>query len=184
MADPVSLSFNTNPPASHLSYEPSTASMPPAKSQSRNFRACFVGAGYVGEQTHSSALSRCMANIVHPGSLSAIVLARKNPRLQVDVVDRNANLINSWDSHTYGSKFPIQEYGLEDLLYTCSCTTSSTGSEARRTEKCKCASQRIKLRNLQFSTDVAAKIHAAKIIFLCVDTPSAVCPPIPPEASY
>jgi UDPglucose 6-dehydrogenase len=72
------------------------------------------------------------------------MIALKCPDIQVTVVDMNTARIAAWN----GDALPIYEPGLDDVV-----------RQARG-------------RNLHFSTDVAANIAAADIIFVAVNTPT------------
>lgn len=89
--------------------------------------AC-IGAGYVGGPTMA-------------------VIAQKNPKIQVTVVDLNEQRIANWN-HEDLSKLPIYEPGLAEVV-----------KEARG-------------RNLFFSTDINKAILEAEIIFISVNTPT------------
>ncbi len=89
---------------------------------------CCIGAGYVGGPTMS-------------------VIAQKNPKIKVTVVDLNENRIADWN-HSDLSKLPIYEPGLDEVV-----------AEARG-------------RNLFFSTDVEKAIEEAQMIFISVNTPT------------
>ncbi|KAF2663327.1 UDP-glucose dehydrogenase [Microthyrium microscopicum] len=106
---------------------------------------CFVGAGYVGGPT-------------------AAVVAYQNPNIQVSVVDKNSERIESWKSR----HLPIHEPGLEDVVRIArdgiASRTHSSGSDERS------MSQRSP--NLIFSTDVEKCISEADIVFIAVNTPT------------
>ncbi len=78
------------------------------------------------------------------GGPTMAVIAAKCPAYKVTVVDVNAERIKAWDS----DDLPIFEHGLLDVV-----------KQARG-------------RNLFFSTDIAAGIRAADIIFVSVNTPT------------
>jgi len=84
-----------------------------------------IGAGYVGGPTMA-------------------MIAKKNPAVQVTVVDVNQERIAAWNSN----QLPIYEPGLDEVV-----------REARG-------------RNLFFSTDVEQGIREAQIIFVSVNTPT------------
>lgn len=89
---------------------------------------CCIGAGYVGGPTMS-------------------VIAQKNPKIKVIVVDLNAKRIADWNN-TDLNELPIYEPGLDKVV-----------SEARG-------------RNLFFSTNVDKAIDEAEMIFISVNTPT------------
>ena len=89
---------------------------------------CCIGAGYVGGPTMS-------------------IIAQKNPKIKVHVVDMNANKIAAWNSENLDN-LPVYEPGLSKVV-----------SEARG-------------RNLFFSTDVNKYIEKADMIFISVNTPT------------
>ncbi len=72
------------------------------------------------------------------------VIAQKAPDIRVTVVDMNAARIAAWNS----DRLPVYEPGLDAVVKEC------------------------RGRNLFFSTDVAAEIDAADIIFVAVNTPT------------
>jgi UDPglucose 6-dehydrogenase len=78
------------------------------------------------------------------GGPTMAVIAAKCPAYKVTVVDVNAERIRAWDS----DDLPIFEPGLLDMV------------------------KRARGRNLFFSTDIAAGIRAADIIFVSVNTPT------------
>jgi UDPglucose 6-dehydrogenase len=86
---------------------------------------CCIGAGYVGGPTMS-------------------IIAQKNPKINVYVVDMNANKIAAWNSEN----LPVYEPGLSKVV-----------NEAKG-------------RNLFFSTDVNKHIEKADMIFISVNTPT------------
>src|SRR5690554_2710526 len=87
-----------------------------------------IGAGYVGGPTMS-------------------VIAQKNPKINVTVVDLNTERIAAWNDSDL-TKLPVYEPGLAEVV-----------AEARG-------------RNLFFSTEVDASIAAADMIFISVNTPT------------
>ena len=89
---------------------------------------CCIGAGYVGGPTMS-------------------IIAQKNPKIKVHVVDMNANKIAAWNSENL-ENLPVYEPGLSNVV-----------KEARG-------------RNLFFSTDVNKYIEQADMIFISVNTPT------------
>ena len=89
---------------------------------------CCIGAGYVGGPTMS-------------------IIAKKNPNINVYVVDMNEEKINSWNSENLDD-LPVYEPGLSKVV-----------NEARG-------------RNLFFSTDVDKYISHAEMIFISVNTPT------------
>jgi len=89
---------------------------------------CCIGAGYVGGPTMS-------------------VIAQKNPKIKVTVVDLNAKRIADWNNADL-NKLPIYEPGLDKVV-----------SDARG-------------RNLFFSTNVDKAIDEAEMIFISVNTPT------------
>ncbi len=72
------------------------------------------------------------------------VIAQKAPDIRVTVVDMNAARIAAWNS----DRLPVYEPGLDAVVKEC------------------------RGRNLFFSTNVAAEINAADIIFVAVNTPT------------
>ena len=89
---------------------------------------CCIGAGYVGGPTMS-------------------IIAQKNPKIKVHVVDMNANKIAAWNSENL-ENLPVYEPGLSKVV-----------KEARG-------------RNLFFSTDINKHIDEADMIFISVNTPT------------
>ena len=89
---------------------------------------CCIGAGYVGGPTMS-------------------IIAQKNPKINVHVVDMNANKIAAWNSENLNN-LPVYEPGLSEVV-----------NEARG-------------RNLFFSTDLNKHIEQADMIFISVNTPT------------
>ena len=89
---------------------------------------CCIGAGYVGGPTMS-------------------IIAQKNPKIKVHVVDLNRNKIAKWNSENL-ENLPVYEPGLSKVV-----------KEARG-------------RNLFFSTDINKHIEQADMIFISVNTPT------------
>ena len=88
---------------------------------------CCIGAGYVGGPTMS-------------------IIAQKNPKINVYVVDINSKKIAAWNSEN----LPVYEPGLLKVV-----------KEARG-------------RNLFFSTDINKYIEKAEMIFISVNTPTKI----------
>ena len=91
---------------------------------------CCIGAGYVGGPTMS-------------------IIAQKNPKINIHVVDMNANKIAAWNSKNL-KNLPVFEPGLSKVV-----------KQARN-------------RNLFFSTDVNKYIEKADMIFISVNTPTKI----------
>jgi UDPglucose 6-dehydrogenase len=91
-------------------------------------RICCIGAGYVGGPTMS-------------------VIAQKNPKIKITVVDLNTDRIAAWND-TNLNNLPIFEPGLSEVV-----------AEARG-------------RNLFFSTEIDKAIDDAQMIFISVNTPT------------
>lgn len=91
-------------------------------------KICCIGAGYVGGPTMA-------------------VIAKKNPDIQVTIVDINSDRIDAWNGKDL-SKLPIYEPGLSEIV------------KATRGE------------NLFFSTDINKAIDEAEMIFISVNTPT------------
>ena len=89
---------------------------------------CCIGAGYVGGPTMS-------------------IIAQKNPKIKVNVVDMNADKILAWNSKDLDN-LPVYEPGLSKVV-----------EQARG-------------RNLFFSTNVNKHIEQADMIFISVNTPT------------
>jgi UDPglucose 6-dehydrogenase len=86
----------------------------------------------------------CCIGAGYVGGPTMAMIALKCPDIDVTVVDMNAARIAAWQS----DKLPIYEPGLDDVVRQA------------------CG------RNLHFSTDVAANIKSADIIFVAVNTPT------------
>lgn len=89
---------------------------------------CCIGAGYVGGPTMA-------------------VIAQKNPKINVNVVDLNKERIDLWNSEDL-SKLPIFEPGLDKVIENC------------------------RGKNLFFSTDIEKNIDNSEMIFISVNTPT------------
>jgi UDPglucose 6-dehydrogenase len=89
---------------------------------------CCIGAGYVGGPTMA-------------------VIAKKNPHINVTIVDINAERIAAWNDKDV-SKLPIYEPGLAEIV-----------EETRG-------------KNLFFSTEIDKAIHNSEMIFISVNTPT------------
>ena len=91
-------------------------------------KICCIGAGYVGGPTMA-------------------VIAKKNPNIQVTIVDINEERIAAWNDEDV-SKLPIYEPGLAEIV-----------EETRG-------------RNLFFSTEIDKAIDESEMIFISVNTPT------------
>ncbi|MFD2725967.1 nucleotide sugar dehydrogenase [Hyunsoonleella rubra] len=89
---------------------------------------CCIGAGYVGGPTMA-------------------VIAKKNPQINVNIVDINQERIDAWNSKDL-SKLPVYEPGLADIVRDCRGI------------------------NLFFSTKIDEAINTAEMIFISVNTPT------------
>ena len=89
---------------------------------------CCIGAGYVGGPTMS-------------------VIADKCPDINVNVVDKNSERIELWNSSNL-DLLPIYEPGLDKIILRC------------------------RGKNLNFSTKIKEKISSADMIFISVNTPT------------
>ena len=89
---------------------------------------CCIGAGYVGGPTMS-------------------VIAQKNPKIKVTVVDLNAQRIANWNDQDL-TKLPIYEPGLDKVI------------------------RKVRGRNLFFSTRIDDAIKESQMIFISVNTPT------------
>ncbi|RMD39956.1 hypothetical protein DV735_g5166, partial [Chaetothyriales sp. CBS 134920] len=107
----------------------------PAPAQVRN--VCFIGAGYVGAPT-------------------AAVLALQNPRLKVNVLDRDQKRIRRWQS----PHLPIHEPGLDEVVRAARDGASFLPDRPYHKP------------NLFFTTDSKSAISGADVIFLAVNTPT------------
>ena len=86
----------------------------------------------------------CCIGAGYVGGPTMAMIALKAPDIEVKVVDMNAARIAAWNSGT----LPIYEPGLAEVV------------------------EQTRGKNLHFSTDVAAAIAAADIIFVAVNTPT------------
>ena len=89
---------------------------------------CCIGAGYVGGPTMA-------------------VIAKKNPHINITIVDLNVDRIAAWNDSDL-TKLPIYEPGLAEIV-----------EETRG-------------KNLFFSTDIDKAIDASEMIFISVNTPT------------
>jgi len=86
----------------------------------------------------------CCLGAGYVGGPTCCIIAQKCPGIQVTVVDKSAERVAAWNSND----LPIYEPGLQEIVEEC------------------------RGRNLVFSTDIAAAIKAADLIFICVNTPT------------
>jgi len=89
----------------------------------------------------------CCMGAGYVGGPTMAVIADRCPQVQVQVVDINQDRIDSWNDADLG-KLPVYEPGLDRVV------------------------ERARGRNLHFSTDVAASIAAADMVFISVNTPT------------
>ena len=89
----------------------------------------------------------CCIGAGYVGGPTMAVIADRCPNVHVQVVDINQARIDAWNSADF-SKLPVYEPGLD------------------------CVVERARGRNLHFSTDVAASIAAADMVFISVNTPT------------
>ena len=88
---------------------------------------CCIGGGYVGGPTMAVIADNC-------------------PEINITVVDKNVERINSWNNEDL-TKLPVFEPGLEEII------------------------KRVRNKNLFFSSDINTNISEADIVFLSVNTP-------------
>ncbi|WP_370391202.1 nucleotide sugar dehydrogenase [uncultured Winogradskyella sp.] len=91
-------------------------------------KICCIGAGYVGGPTMA-------------------VIAYKNPDIEVNIVDINADRIAAWNDEDL-SNLPIYEPGLAEIV------------------------EKTRGKNLFFSTDINKAIDESEMIFISVNTPT------------
>ena len=89
----------------------------------------------------------CCIGAGYVGGPTMAVIADRCPQVQVQVVDINQARIDAWNDADL-SKLPVYEPGLDRVV------------------------ERARGRNLHFSTDVAASIAAADMVFISVNTPT------------
>ena len=86
----------------------------------------------------------CCIGAGYVGGPTMAVIAKWCPKILVNVVDINSEKIKAWNSET----LPIYEKGLDDII------------------------NKVRNKNLFFSTEVDYHIKNSDIIFLCVNTPT------------
>ena len=106
-----------------------------------------------------------------------LVLAQKNPHVQVHVVDHDARRIKEWNS----DRVPAREPGVEELMFGPHAVldrsskvendlvenpSALTGDFAR-------SGRPRRLLNVYFSSNVHAGIVASDMVFLCLDAQSS-----------
>ena len=89
----------------------------------------------------------CCIGAGYVGGPTMAVIADRCPQVQVQVVDINQARIDAWNSADLG-QLPVYEPGLDRVV------------------------ERARGRNLHFSTDVAASIAIADMVFISVNTPT------------
>ena len=89
----------------------------------------------------------CCIGAGYVGGPTMAVIADRCPQVQVQVVDINQARIDAWNNTDF-SKLPVYEPGLPHVV------------------------ERARGRNLHFSTDVAASIADADMVFISVNTPT------------
>jgi UDPglucose 6-dehydrogenase len=89
----------------------------------------------------------CCIGAGYVGGPTMAVIADRCPELEVQVVDINQARIDAWNDADL-SQLPVYEPGLDRVV------------------------ERARGRNLSFSTDVAASIAAADMVFISVNTPT------------
>jgi UDPglucose 6-dehydrogenase len=100
------------------------------------------------------------------GVCTSVVLAYKNPSIEIVVVDRSESTISAWNS----DNIPISEPGLEKILRKI---TSSKCEPARDKQNPPMQEDQQRTNpRLRFSTDIEGGIRGAELIFICVDTPT------------
>ena len=91
-------------------------------------KICCIGAGYVGGPTMA-------------------VIAQKNPKISITIVDINEKKINAWNSSNLND-LPVYEPGLKEVI------------------------KDVRGKNLFFSTDIQKNIAESDMIFISVNTPT------------
>ena len=89
----------------------------------------------------------CCIGAGYVGGPSMAVMADNCPGVEINVVDVDQNRIDSWNNLN-NEALPVYEPGLQDVL------------------------DRVRGRNLRFSTDVSGAIRDADMVFLSVNTPT------------
>ena len=89
----------------------------------------------------------CCIGAGYVGGPTMAVIADRCPHVQVQVVDINKSRIDAWNDADLGN-LPVYEPGLD------------------------CVVERVRGRNLSFSTDVTASIAVADMVFISVNTPT------------
>lgn len=89
----------------------------------------------------------CCIGAGYVGGPSMAVMAENCPGVDIHVVDHDQRRIDGWNNLN-GSELPVFEPGLQDVV------------------------DRVRGRNLYFSTDVAGAIRVADMVFLSVNTPT------------
>ncbi|KAJ9604672.1 hypothetical protein H2200_010786 [Cladophialophora chaetospira] len=116
-------------------------------------KICVIGAGYVGGPT-------------------AAVIALHNPKVGVEVLDRDHRRIERWNS----AHLPIHEPGLNEIVrLTRDGAIFSASSESERdSDRPDNSSHHVSRRgpNLFFTCDTQVSISTADMIFLAVNTPT------------
>ncbi|MEX0588797.1 MAG: nucleotide sugar dehydrogenase [Cyanobium sp.] len=91
--------------------------------------------------------SICCIGAGYVGGPSMAVMADNSPGVEINVVDVDKNRIDAWNNLN-NVPLPVYEPGLEDVL------------------------NRVRGRNLHFSTDITTAIRDADMVFLSVNTPT------------
>ena len=89
-------------------------------------------------------------------ALSALVLADRNPNVQVDVADRETTRIAAWCS----DYAPVNEPGVDELLFDDTLEVKEDTMYSQEVHR------KRRLANVIFSTDIAGCIAAADAVFL------------------
>ena len=100
------------------------------------------------------------------GVCTSVILAYKNPSIEIVVVDRSESTIFAWNS----DNIPISEPGLKKILRKI---TLSKCEPARDKQNLPMQEDQQRTHpQLRFSTDIEGGIRGAELIFICVDTPT------------
>ena len=89
----------------------------------------------------------CCIGAGYVGGPTMSIIAQKNPNIRVNVVDMNADKIAAWNSKNL-QDLPVYEPGLSEVV------------------------EKVRGRNLFFSTEVDKHIYDAQMIFISVNTPT------------
>ena len=95
----------------------------------------------------SNKINICCIGAGYVGGPTMAVIAYHCPKIKITIVDKNSKKIKQWNGST--NNLPVKEPGLDKIV------------------------EKVRNRNLFFSSDIKKNIEESQMIFIAVNTPTA-----------